>query len=63
MTENEQKLLDTKSAAKRLDLSHQTLEKWRSLGTGPRYVRLGAKAIRYRQADLDAFVNEDSDHA
>ncbi|WP_375687985.1 helix-turn-helix transcriptional regulator [Pseudooceanicola sp. LIPI14-2-Ac024] len=63
MTEKERKLLDTKSAAMRLGLSHQTLEKWRSLGTGPQYVRIGTKAIRYRPSDLDAFVNEDCDHA
>ena len=58
MTESEQKLLDTKSAAKRLGLSHQTLEKWRYQGRGPRYIRYLSKAIRYRQSDIDAFIAE-----
>lgn len=56
MTQHEQELLDTKSAAKRLGLSHQTLEKWRSQHRGPRFVKLGNKAVRYRKSDLDVFI-------
>lgn len=36
-------------------LSVRTLQKWRSLGYGPRYYKLGA-AVRYAVADLDAFL-------
>lgn len=56
MTQHEQEFLDTKSAAKRLGLSYQTLEKWRSQQRGPRFVKLGNKAVRYRKSDLDAFI-------
>ena len=48
-------LLDTASAARALGLSPSTLNKWRTAGTGPAFVRMGA-AIRYRRADLAAFV-------
>lgn len=49
-------LLNTKEAGVYLGLSHYTLEKWRSQRIGPDYVRVGSKAIRYRQSDLDAFL-------
>ena len=48
-------LLDTRQAALYLALSETTLISWRSLGRGPRFVRVG-RAVRYRQADLDAFI-------
>ena len=31
------------------------MEVWRSLGKGPRYVKLGARVV-YEMADLDAFA-------
>lgn len=49
------RLLDTRQAAAYLTLSATTLISWRSLGRGPRFVRLG-RSVRYRQADLDAFM-------
>ena len=48
-------LLDTRAAAEYLCLSPRTLEKWRSTGVGPAYCRIGG-GVRYRVADLDAFV-------
>lgn len=51
-------LLDTLAAAKLLGKeSGRTLEKWRLLGCGPRYIRLG-RSIRYRPEDLARFVEE-----
>jgi hypothetical protein len=32
------------------------LEKWRSTGVGPRYVKVGPRTIRYRKVDLDDFI-------
>ena len=32
-----------------------TLRKWRCIGEGPRFVRIG-RAVRYRKADLDAYA-------
>lgn len=54
---HDDRLLNTKEAAKYLNLSHYTLEKWRSLGTGPQYIVVGTKAVRYRQSALDTFVD------
>ena len=56
ITKNTQ-LYTTRDAAKKLCISPQTLEKWRTQGRGPRLVRLENKLVRYRELDLDAFVN------
>lgn len=54
--QGEDKLLNTKEAAALLGLSPQTLEKWRSMGVGPAYLKLGNKAVRYRHSELLAFI-------
>lgn len=52
-------LVTTDEAAKRLGLSPYTLRRKRNEGTGPRFVRLGARGgIRYRLADLAAWLIE-----
>ena len=43
-------------AAKYLKSSTSTLAKLRVYGGGPIFCRLGGKAIRYRQVDLDAYM-------
>lgn len=48
-------LLDTERVAKVCGLSEVTLRRWRMTGEGPRFIRLG-RAIRYRRADLDAYL-------
>jgi len=50
-------MLRTLEAAKILGLRKSTLESWRCRGGGPSFVRLGG-AIRYRQEDLDQFIDE-----
>lgn len=53
-------LLTTGQAAKALGLSTKTLERYRLEGSGPTFVKLGSgkrAPVRYRQADLDAWVN------
>ena len=50
-------LVDTATAASRLDLTRQTLANWRATGRhGLPYIRVGRR-VRYRVADLTAFVN------
>lgn len=51
-----QKFMDQKEAGEYLGLAPKTLNKWRSLGKGPRYRKFG-KAVRYTQEDLDAWAN------
>ena len=48
-------MLTTGEAARYLGLAPATLNKWRVYRTGPRFLKLG-RAVRYRRADLDAYV-------
>ena len=47
--------LKSKQAAQYLDMANLTLEKWRALGQGPAFTRVG-KFIRYDRQDLDEFM-------
>ncbi|MGA2755468.1 MAG: helix-turn-helix domain-containing protein [Terracidiphilus sp.] len=48
---------DERQAARYLGVSEATLRFWRTQGNnGPRYFKAGAKLIRYRRADLDAWI-------
>ena len=53
---NKQDLVLTAEAARQLRVSVTGLRKWRREGTGPRYVRLGGRLIRYRQTDIAQWV-------
>lgn len=50
----------TAEAADYLQISVSSLTKWRMTGYGPKFVRLGPKAVRYRQEDLDAWMSENT---
>jgi predicted DNA-binding transcriptional regulator AlpA len=50
-------LLNERQAAALLSVSHRTLQAWRLRGGGPQYVKVGAN-VRYRPADLDAWLGE-----
>lgn len=45
-------LIDEKAAAAFLNLSPRTLQGFRQSGGGARFVRLSARCIKYRRADL-----------
>ncbi len=49
-------LLTEIQAAEVLNLSIRTLQAWRVRGGGPRFVRLSGRAVRYRNADLAAYI-------
>ena len=49
--------LKVDEAAVRLGLSASTLNKWRTQGRGPRFVKLG-RAVCYRAGDLDAWLQD-----
>lgn len=50
-------LLDENEASASLSVAVQTLRNWRWRGEGPRYVKVGARLVRYRRSDLAAFVD------
>jgi predicted DNA-binding transcriptional regulator AlpA len=51
-------LLDVRQAAARLGLSKSTLDKMRSRGVGPKFIKSTDRAVRYDPVDLDAWVTD-----
>ena len=43
--------------ARRWNLSPRTLERWRWLNQGPRYLKIGGRVV-YRLEDVEAFESE-----
>ena len=56
MVSEQQCAITPKLAAKYLGLSQGVLRLWRSQGIGPIYFKAGPKLIRYRNCDLNAWV-------
>ncbi len=52
---NPDPLFDTMQAAAYLHSSEPSLERYRALGTGPRWIKMGG-SVRYRRSDLDAYI-------
>lgn len=48
--------LSQDDVARRLGVSERTVMRWRSTGDGPPFVRLGARRIGYRLADVEAWA-------
>ena len=55
-TPTEVLLLSADAAAASLHIDPRTLANWRTRGGGPRWARVGRKAL-YRRADLDAWID------
>ena len=54
---NPEDLLTEREVADRLRVSEKTLQNWRWIDEGgPRAIKLGKRAVRYRRADVDAFI-------
>ena len=51
-------LLSEKETASELGFSVRTLQAWRVRGGGPSFVKVSARCVRYRQSDLDSWVEE-----
>ena len=49
-------LLSEREVSEDLNVALNTLRNWRWRGEGPRFVKLGKRAVRYRRADVDAFI-------
>lgn len=52
-------VLTNKEAARQLGVSHRTLEDWRLMNRGPRFVKLG-RLVRYRLGDLLDFMDRNT---
>jgi len=49
-------LIDEREAAKALCCTVSTLRKWRTLGNGPAYIKVG-RLVRYSEADLATYLD------
>ena len=50
-------LLTEKQASEKLNVSVALLRKWRRVGGGPRYCKIGS-LVRYSESDLLAFIEQ-----
>lgn len=48
--------LDEGALAERLSLSRRTLQRFRTTGDGPRFVKLSQRRVGYRVADVEAWA-------
>lgn len=53
----DQQLLTQAALARRWKVSPRTLERWRWLGRGPQYMKVGGQ-VRYRFTDVEAYEAE-----
>jgi len=51
------RLLKIDDTVRLIGVNAVTLRRWRDHGCGPRFVRLGPRLIRYREDDVDEFLN------
>jgi predicted DNA-binding transcriptional regulator AlpA len=59
MTIESAPLLNEKDAAKLLGVSHYLLQRWRWLGAGPKWIKIGGekgRSVRYRRGDLQQWI-------
>ena len=52
-----EKMMTTKEVSKYLRISEAALYEYRRTGTGPNYVRLNDRLVRYRKSDVDEWLN------
>jgi predicted DNA-binding transcriptional regulator AlpA len=50
-------VLGLKATAERINVPEKTLRHWRSLGKGPRGVRIGRR-VMFRVSDIDAWLDQ-----
>ena len=55
-TSTRETLLTEKQAAEYLQLTPRFMQSRRQIGTGPRFVRISRRCVRYRQQDLDEWL-------
>jgi len=53
-------LLTTEQAAKFMGLAVTTLEKYRVFGSGPVFLKIGKRAVRYRADDLTQWAESNA---
>jgi predicted DNA-binding transcriptional regulator AlpA len=49
-------LLSTKQVSERYGFSKAWLERQRWLGTGPKFIKIGSRMVRYRASDIEEYL-------
>ncbi len=57
-TNDPERLLAEQEAADFIGVTRRALQQWRLTGTGPVYVKISARCVRYRRADLIKWAEE-----
>ncbi len=52
------KLMTTKQVSEYLGIAISTLLLYRAMGTGPRYIKILKRLVRYEKEDVDAWLAE-----
>ncbi len=50
-------MMTEQELSSRWQVSIKTLQRWRSLHKGPKFIKLENRAVRYRLADVEAYEN------
>lgn len=58
-----ERILSTAEVAKWIGVSENTMRFWRWDGRGPKWFKIGAKIVKYRESDVVAWINEQYDAA
>ena len=51
-----EELLDERAVAKLLHISLGTVRRWRLFHKGPKYIKVSDSLVRYRPADVEAYL-------
>ncbi len=52
-----EKLIDTNELSEMLGVTVNALQIWRHQGRGPKYIKLSRRAVRYREQDILAWMD------
>lgn len=50
--------MDTKQAADYIGIHEVTLKNWRRMNRGPKFYKVGPRRVRYKKADVEAWLND-----
>jgi predicted DNA-binding transcriptional regulator AlpA len=56
LSENQNRYVDTGELERLTGIKRRTWDKWRYLGTGPRFLRVSRRMCRYRLGDVLAWL-------
>lgn len=53
---NKEQLISSAQLAEYLGTTTANLAQWRYKGTGPKFIKIGYRAVRYRWADIETWI-------